>query len=79
MVHKTKPAYYVGEVIRTAPRAKGEGICDVIAVQRYKTSASHIIHIKNKKTGKVYREIVDDDWVDLWELIQPVKERLWNL
>ena len=70
--------YYVGEVIRTI-LANGIHMYDVISVDKstWKYPEAWDIVIKSRRDGEHYHFCVGDD--SMWELIQPVEERLWNL
>lgn len=79
-----KKPYYVGEVIR-ANLANDYGMYDVISVDKstWKEPGGWgvegwTVTIKSKVDGERHNFCVDDD-SNLWELIQPVEERLWNL
>lgn len=74
-----KKPYYVGEVIR-ANIYDGYRIYDVISVDKstWKFPEGWDIVIKNRADDRCYNFCVDDD-SKLWELIQPVEERVWNL
>lgn len=93
MAYKRKgtPAYYVGEVIRSNADVGGGDICDVIEVintageidigggrTQWCDCDEHSIVIKSRRDGQIYGFIVDNK-SQMWELITPVEERLWNL
>ena len=84
-----KQPYYMGEVIRANLAVlKGESMWGSIGYQMYdvisvdKSTWKHPggwdIVIKSKVDGEHHNFCVDDD-SNLWELITPVEERLWNL
>jgi hypothetical protein len=74
-----KQPYYMGEVIR-AKCGGGYQMYDVISVDKstWRYPGEWDIVIKSKVDGEHYNFYLDGD-DNLWELIQPVEERLWNL
>lgn len=84
-----KKPYFVGEVIGTnlsyqtgkiVYGVDGYQMYDVVSVDKstWKFPEGWDIVIKSKSDGEHYHFCVGDDNF-MWDLIQPVEERLWNL